>query len=144
MLFCIVKAVFLWLILNFVGINLIGFIVRGILDDPPLVDPPTERFHEYLKAEQRSMIRASKSITLFSVIVAIGYVYVLYSYWNLLMAVSGVILMFTRLPDLLWEIRTGRRVNRKDCPKGVLYYAVLFVDFAVLPLVWYAVCAYQG
>ncbi len=48
MLICTLKAILAWVVLAFVGTNLIGFLVRGLLWARPDVDAPTARVAELL------------------------------------------------------------------------------------------------
>jgi hypothetical protein len=49
---------------------------------------------------------------------------------------------FSGHPDLLWEIRTGRRVaaDFQRAPKSPIYVGATFLMWATLPLVWYSLC----
>ena len=53
---------------------------------------------------------------LFSAI-SIAYFFALYHYWNIGIMTAGLILMFTRLPDLLFEIKNGVKINATNMPK---------------------------
>jgi hypothetical protein len=51
--------------------------------------------------------------------------------------------MLARMPDLLWEIRTGQRVSGTNKPGGVVYTVAAGVYWLVLPLVWYSLCRWN-
>jgi xanthine/uracil permease len=139
-LLCILKVIVVGLILMLVGTNLIGFIVRGFFWIPPSVDSPTEGVHELLSRESKRMSVANGSITFFSVVLAAAYLSALFYFWNVLLAVAGGLIMASRIPDLVWEIRTGSKVTRQSAPKGLLYILATIIQWVSFPLIWYALC----
>jgi len=140
-LLCILKALAAWVILMLVGSNLIGFIVRGLLWSPPSIDaPPDSPVHEVLSGASKRMNVSNAVITFISIVLAGAYLFALYYFWNVRLAVAGGLLMASRLPDLLWEIRTGKKVGRGRRPKGAIYILATIIIWAALPLIWYALC----
>jgi hypothetical protein len=138
---CILKAVAAWVILMLVGSNLIGFIVRGLLWAPPPIDlPPDSPAHEFLSSESNRMSAGNVVITLISIIIAGAYLFGLFYFWDALLTVAAGLLMASRLPDLLWEIRTGKKVTKHSRPKGAIYTFTTIILWAALPLIWYALC----
>jgi len=51
---------------------------------------------------------------------------------------AAVLLMFSRLPNLLWEIRHGQKINKKDKPKGFLYQAAFIASWLALVVLWWS------
>ena len=142
---CILKAVVAWVILMLVSSNLLGFVVRGLLWAPPPVDlPPDSPAHEVLSGASKRMSVGNAIVTLISIILAGVYLYALFYFWNALLTVAAVLLMVSRLPDLLWEIRTGKKVTPQSRPKGASYTVTTILMWAVLPLIWYALCRFTG
>lgn len=138
---CILKAIVAWVILMLVSSNLLGFIARGLLWAPPPVDlPPDSPAHEILSGASKRMSAGNAVITLISIIVAVAYLYALFYFWNALLVVAAVLLMVSRLPDLLWEIRTGKKVTPQSRPKGASYTVITILMWVTLPLIWYALC----
>ena len=137
---CILKSIVAWAVLTFVSTNLIGFVVRGILWSPPDVEAPDERVAELFRHETRRMSVGNVAMTLLSNLVTAAYLFVLFHFWNVWLAVAALLAMATRLPDLMWEIRTGERVTRRNALKGWLYVATEIVWWGTLPLIWYALC----
>ncbi|MBI1370383.1 MAG: hypothetical protein GC162_17240 [Planctomycetes bacterium] len=123
-----------------IGINLIGFIVRGFLWKPPPIEPSTERVQELLANESRRMSRSNAAVTLLFIVVTAGYLGALAYFWNYLLAVAAGIIMVARLPDLIWEIKTGQKVTRSNAAQSVLGYAGIVLALLALPVVWYALC----
>lgn len=120
---CIAKAIGAWIILMFVGTNLLGFVVRGLLWAPPSSDGPTDRVRELFAHESRRLGAANITMTIFSAAVTLSYIGALYYFWNIAFAVTAVLAMISRLPDLLWEIRSGKKVTRGNSPHGAVYNA---------------------
>jgi len=148
-MFCILKAIFAWVIMLVVGTNLIGLVVRGLLWTARNVDElcneepeigPTDRVREVLARESRRMTVVNKILTSLDIVLAAGYLYALFYFWNVGLAAAGVILMASRLPSLMREIRTGRKVTRGDMPRGAAYVAVILVLWGTLLLIWYSLC----
>ena len=137
---CILKALFAWALLVFLSMNLFGFVVRGLFWSPPQLDAPTDRVREIIDSECRRMSAANIGMTLLSIAGAGAYLFILNRFWGLGLAAAGFILMLTRLPDLLWEIRTGTRINSQNAPRGVLFVGATVAMWATLPLIWYSLC----
>ncbi len=140
-LLCMLKTVVAWVILMLVGSNLTGFIVRGLLWAPPPIDaPPDSPVHDVLSGASKRMSVGNAVITFISFVLAVAYLFALSYFWNPLLAVAGGLLIASRLPDLLWEIRTGKKVGRGSRPKGAIYIFATIILWAALPLIWYALC----
>ena len=137
---CFAKAFGAWVVLVFVGMNLIGFLVRGLVWVTPSVDGPTDRVREILESEAKRLSMANITMTLISAVVIVAYLWALNHYWNIALALTAVLTMLARLPDLLWEIRYGKKVSREDMPKSAMYYVALAIMLLCLPLTWYALC----
>ena len=119
---CILKAITAGVIMLIVGSNLIGLIVRGLFWSPPTVDAPNDDpVQELLARESSRLSLANRAMTFASVILAAAYLFALFHFWNLGLALAGVLIMTARLPDLIREIRTGRKPARKDLPRGPVY-----------------------
>jgi hypothetical protein len=138
----ILKAIVASVVLMLVGTNLIGFIVRGIVEiwSRPSVDAPTDRVAELLRHEYRRMGVANWAMTSLSILVTAAYLFALFHFWNVWLAVAGVIVMVSRIPDLIWEIRTGDRVTRTRRPKGPVYIVASVFFWGSLLLIWYSLC----
>lgn len=137
---CILKAIFTWVLLVFLSMNLVGFATLGIFRNPPQIDAPSDRMREILDSQQRRMTFGKIIWTLFSFAGVGAYLFVLYRYWGVGLATAGFILMLTRLPEVLWEDRTGTRIDRQNAPRGPLYIAATVIQFGTAFLVWYSLC----
>jgi hypothetical protein len=139
-LLCILKSIVAWAVLTFVGTNLIGFVVRGIFWSPPHVEATDERMAQLFRHETRRACVGNAAITLLSILATAAYLFALFHFWNVWLAVAALLVMASRLPDLMWEIRTDKRVTRQNAPKGWLYVVTTVVWWGMLPLIWYALC----
>ncbi len=133
---CILKALAGYLILLFVGTNLLGFIVRSFF--PPTYTNDTE-IH-FLNEEIRKLKRAATITTILFSIITISYFYALYYFWNIGIVIVAAILMLSRIPDLLFEIKTGKKVTFKTMPKTAIDVLCTILFWIALPLLWYSLC----
>ena len=138
---CILKALVAWAVLILIGINLAGFIMRGLVWEPPTIDaPPTDRVRELLENEIRRMRFVNAFLNVLTWTAATGYLFALYYYWGIGLVAAGAILILTRVPDLLWEFQTGKKATSKNLPPGPVPVIAFILMFATLPLVWYSLC----
>lgn len=120
-----------------VGTNLIGLIVRGIRTT-------------YKKDSEGNLIsmgdtssNGSIIMTVIFSLVSVLYFYVLYHYWNAGIMICGLILMFSRLPDLLFEMKTGIKINPKNMPKTPFNIVVNIISWLVFPLIYFSFCYWK-
>jgi len=135
---CLVKAVGAWAIILFVSINLIGSVVRGFFVVKPEIEAEGAA-REIIEHEVKKSIIAEHSITILSIMATVSFIGALTYYWNMALALVAILLMTSRLPDLLWEIKKGRKITKSD-PKSVLSYISVAIMFLCLPLAWFALC----
>ncbi len=134
-----VGTVVAWVVMAFVGTNLLGYVVRGLLEPPPPVDAPTDRVVEFLNRESRRMWAAGVAVTVLFLILTVAYFFSLYYFGNLGLAISAGLMMASRLPGLLHEIRTGAKITKDNMPKGVVYFfAGGLLPWLLAPLIWYS------
>src|SRR5690606_38677029 len=110
----VLKAIVAWAVLWIVCMNVIGFVVRGLFFRPPAFDAPTERVAIVLENESRRMRARNRVLTTIGLLVAVILIWSLYHFWNIWLAAAGLLIMVARLPDLIWEIRNGRKVTRHE------------------------------
>ncbi len=126
------KAIIGYLILMFVGTNLIGIIVRGFIQPNSTDDLGNELISEDI-SEPKSVI-----ITIFFCIISIFYLYALYHFWNIGVVIAAIMLMLSRLPDLLFEIKTGQKITLKNMPKRPIDIFCNIISWVAFPLLWYS------
>lgn len=131
---CIIKTILGYFILMFAGTNLLGLIVRGLT--------PTYRKDENENLIMVENIPSSKSIitTIIFSFIGILYFFALYHYWNIGIAIAGAIMMFTTLPDLLFEMRTGEKISSNNMSKRPIDIFCTAISWIALPLIWYSLC----
>jgi hypothetical protein len=137
MIVCTIQAVVGWFVLMLVGTNLVGFVVRG-LDEQPIAaaaDTPV-----FLQKEIAKANRTSTGMTLFFALLTALYLYLLFRFWSLGVVAAAAMLMLSRLPDLLWELRNGRKITPGDAPRGVIAVLSTVMMWGAFPVLWLALC----
>lgn len=137
---CLVKAVGAWAVILYLSINLIGFVVRGFFVVKPEFADLDGRARDFLEHEAKKRVIAEHATTLTSIVAVIGFIGALAYYWNITLASVSIILMASRLPDLLWEIKNGKKITKSDGPKNAASYIGISIMFLCLPLTWFALC----
>jgi hypothetical protein len=143
-LLCLIKTVGGWVALMLIGTNLLGMVVRGLVAAPGM-DQLEAEMPQPVRDEVAKAKLANVGITLFSALLGVLYLYLLLRFWNLGVLAIAVMLMLSRLPDLLWEIRTGQKVNlyrlrSGAAPKGAVTILATVMMWAALPLLWFFLC----
>ena len=136
----ILISIVFYFVLMWLSVNLLGLLVRGFFTNPELDKIEAETKHDFIKEEIEKSKRADKWLNLVAFLGIIGYLYATFHFWNIGVTSIALILMFVRLPDLLWEIKTGKKVTRsvaQEMPKNVLYFITTFLTFAALPALYY-------
>lgn len=133
--FTLIGAVVGWFILMLISTNLIGFFIRGIYK-PVNFDEFKKSEYKTIRDEAKKLNRANIFGNIFGVILIIVYLFLLYYFLNLGIMFTGLILMITRIPDLLWEIRNGKKINKYDKPKGSLYQSMTILSWIALIILW--------
>lgn len=97
-----------WLVLIFIGTNLIGMLVRGLAlmsEMKKILAKGSPAFRkvatEFYKPSEE---KRTNIIALILIIVFLG---VLYYFWNIGVVIAAVLIMIVRIPDLLWEMKHG-------------------------------------
>jgi len=119
----------------FIGTNLIGLAVRGVLWTRPSMDAPTDRVAALIARESRRMSMANVLMTALSLVFAAVFLLTIHYFFGIGAVIAACAIIASRVPDLLWEIRSGERLHSQNAPSG----AILF--WGALPLLWYALCA---
>ena len=134
------KAIIVWVILVYLGTNLIGCVVRGLVHQG--LEDGFE--NEYLRGELRRLRRWDTVFTAGWVLLSLGYLYLLFHWWNLAVAIAALVLMLTRLPSLIFEIQMGlsysaeaRKLSASIMPGRVLGALCTTLDWLALPLLWW-------
>ena len=129
-----------YFVLMWISVNLLGLLVRGFLTNPELDEIEAETKHDFIKEEIEKLKRADKWLNVIAFMGIIGYLYTTFHFWNIGVTCIALLLMFVRLPGLLWEIKTGEKVTRsaaREMPKNALHFITTFLTFAALPALYY-------
>ena len=116
MFIIIIKAIIGWLIFMVIGTNIIGFIVRN-LPKPSVTEYLN---NQYVKLKFPYQRWPNLFIAILFIIIAIIYFFLLYYFWNIGVTASAAMVMFSRIPDLLHEIKTGLKIRLTSMPKSHL------------------------
>ncbi len=136
-----------YLVLMWLSVNLLGLLVRGLFTNPGLDKLKAETKHDFIKEEIKKSEHADKWLNVVAFLLIIGYLYAIFYFWNMGVTAVALVLMLVRLPDLLWEIKTGQQLNRVasalSMPKNALYYITTFLTFVALPALYYFLYHFQ-
>jgi len=135
----IIISIAFYFILMLLSVNLLGFLVRGLFTNPELGKLKSEG-HEFIKQEIEKSQRANKWINIIAFLLIVGYLYATFHFWNIGVTAVAIVLMIGRLPDLLWEIKTGKKITigvARSMSKNALYFITTFLDWVALPALYY-------
>ena len=62
----------------------------------------------------------------------------LYHFWGIGVVLVAAMLMIGRVQDLLYEIKTGRKVTAKDYPKGIISVTSTILVWGAFIVLWFA------
>lgn len=130
----IIAAILGYIILMLVSVNVVGGIVRGLVSGNPDNAVVTENISE------------SKSIvtTVIFSLICIVFLYALFHFWNIGVVLAAVMLMISRIPDLLFEIRTGQKITQSNMPKRPIDVMFNIIGWLALLVLWYSLYYLQS
>jgi hypothetical protein len=99
--------------------------------------PADDRVAELLAREIRRARVGNVVMTSLFLLFMFAYLVALFYFFGLGVVLAACATMASRLPDLLWEIRTGDRVTRQNAPWGGRYIIAEIFLWGALPLLWY-------
>lgn len=117
--------------------NLLGLLVRGLFTNPEL-DKLKQDSHEFIKKEIEKSQRADKWLNFIALILILTYLFLLFHFWNIGVVACAVIVMIGRLPDLLWEIKHGKKTDPSQMKKDFMYYISAFLPWLGLPVLYFS------
>lgn len=124
-----------WFVLMLISTNLIGMFVRGFFPDG--TEALRKDLHPALHKELDKNKRANIAVTVLSFVFIAVFLYLLFAFVNIWAVVAALLLMLGRIPDLVWEIKHGRKVTKTNKPEGVLYALTGLMDWVAMPvLIW--------
>jgi len=122
-----------WFILLFVSTNLIGVLVRGFIQDQKFAELISN--NDLIATEHKKSERTTNIIAILLIAVFIG---VIYYFWNIGVVMAAVMLMTSRLPELIWEIRHGQKLQSSDTGRPKFVFLATLLSWVSLPVLWYA------
>jgi len=126
-----------YFVLMYLSVNLLGLFVRGLFSNPEL-DKLKQEGHEFIKHEIEKSQRADRWINIVALILIFAYFYALFHFWNIGVVAAAVIIMVGRLPDLIWEIKHGKKTDPKLMEKNAMYYISAFFPWLALPVLYFS------
>ena len=125
-----------YFVLMYLSVNLLGLFVRGLFSSPELNKLGLEG-NDFIKTEIKKHQRADIWINIIALILIAVYLYLLSHFWNMGVMAVAIIFIVTRLPDLIWEIKHGKKIDAKSAPKNILSYVNTILDWGMLPVLYY-------
>ncbi|MCL6096763.1 MAG: hypothetical protein M1444_03760 [Patescibacteria group bacterium] len=123
-------------VLMYLSVNLLGLFVRGLFPKLEIERVKKEGLPE-IKNDIEDYRKKQPWITFFALILNIVFFYILYYFWNIGVVIVAIMLMSGRLPDLIWEIKHGRKIDPKTMPKNTLNYVSTLLLWGALPVLYY-------
>lgn len=124
----------LYFILITLSTNIIGFIVNGFYD--PILDAKHEMSAERLIERSKMDETGLKPMAYLFLTLGTIYLYSVYYYFNIGLALVALTLMLIRIPDVRFEIRTNTKISMKNIPKTALNKIMTFIYWLMLPSIY--------
>lgn len=139
----ILLTIVFYLVLMYLSINLLGLFVRGFFTNPEL-EKLKKDGSDFVKQQVAESEGSDKWLNIIAFLLIVGYLYATFYFWNIGVTVIALVLMLVRLPDLIWEIKHGKKITvnvAKQMRKNALYFITTFFTtfftFAALPALYY-------
>lgn len=128
-------------ILLFLSTNLTGMVVRGFFSDAELQRIEDDKnTHDFIKNEIKKYDRGELFTTIVSIILLVGFLFLMYKYLTIWALVATLMLMISRIPDLLWEIKNGKKTTMDNIRKGFFHTLVGgLLTWLALPVFWWTI-----
>lgn len=135
-----VLAIVGYFILMYLSVNFLGMVVRGFFKDEKIKELKDDsQTSDFIKKEATKVNRADTLVTIIAIIVLGIFLYLLYKYMNIWAVITVLLFMFSRIPDLLWEIKRGEKITKQNMPKGAIYSVTSIFTYLALPVLWYSI-----
>ena len=130
----IIAAIIGYFVLLVVGVNLIGIVIDGFVQPDSRSPGAPENISD----------SKSVGVTLIFCIITLAYLFALYNFWNIGIVASALLLMISRIPDLVFESKTGQKINSRLTKKGPVETFCFVVGWLALPILWYSLFFLQS
>jgi hypothetical protein len=123
-----------WFALMFVSTNLTGLLFRGLFTNAELEEIVSD--NEILARHHRNSERKTNII---AAMLIFAFLSIIYYFWNAGLVIAVAMLMISRIPDLIWEIKSGKKLELADMKRPKLSLLTTAISWASLPVVWYSI-----
>jgi hypothetical protein len=125
--------------IGYVTLLLIGVSLSGIIVDGVIQPDSKYREDEGIFSKPKSI-----AVTVVFSVITIAYFYALYSFWNAGIGLSALMLMVSRVPNLIFESKTGHKGNLRTTPKKPVDIICSILGWLALPVLWYSLFFLQN
>ncbi len=135
---CVAKSAGLWVLFLLVGTNMAGMIF-GRYSVPKAATVAT--LPAAIQRRANGIAATAVGIRVLFAILAAGYLYVLFRYLGLAVAIAAGLLLLAPAPAKVW--RSAAEDTAKAVPTGTPGWLALLgsvVTWASLPLIWFGLC----
>lgn len=139
MIIHILISVALFFVLMYLSVNLLGLFVRGLFPQQELnrIKKEAPQFVA-VAGSDKEYIHQQKRTTIIALILNFAFFYLLFRIWNFGVVIVVITIMAGRLPDLIWDIKHGKKTDPKLMKKDALYYISAFLPWLGLPILYYS------
>lgn len=134
MIIQIFKTLGAFILLMLIGTNFLGMIVRTFVSLLTIQKTGNMAVDKITRTGQTSGV----IFLIFSLLITAGYFYALNHYFNCILVVAAIMLMISRLPDLILEMKTGQKLSRKNMPNRRIDIIFNIICWLALPVIWYS------
>lgn len=128
-----------YFVLLYLSVNLLGLFVRGLFPQKEL-DRVKKEAPEFIATSggDKEYIYQQQKTTIFALIFYVSFIYLLFHFWNIGVVLASILIQVGRLPDLLWDIKHGKKTDPKLMDKNVIFYFSAFLPWIALPVLYYS------
>ena len=135
----ILISIVLCIVFMILSVNLLGLFVRGLFPQQELnrIKKEAPEFIT-IASSDKEYIYQQKRTTIIALALNIIFLYLLFRIWNIGIVFAVIIIMLGRLPDLLWDIKHGKKTDPKLMKKNALYYVSAFLPWLAIPIIYFS------
>lgn len=93
---------------------------------------------DFIKKEAIRYKKVDKITTLLALLIFVVFYYLLFSFFNTGVVISVVMIMVGRLPDLIWDIKHGKKTEPSLMKHDFWYYLSALMPFLAFPVFYYS------
>lgn len=121
----------------YLSVNFLGFLMRGLFSNPEL-DRLEKEENDFIKNEIKKDKHINKIINIIAIILLVIYLFLLFKLGNIGVLLAGFVIMIGRSPDLLWEIKNGKKFNSNLVKKDLWFYISAFLPWLAIPILYFS------